>query len=88
MRILATNRVAIKVTYYPPTNHLGARYKADAGDRRVCWVSADYELMDDGNRDAAAVALVNKMGWGRNTVLVRGQHGYDSVYLMVPEDRL
>lgn len=82
MKIYRTNRVAIRTTFYGPTNHLGSRYKADAGDGRTCWVGADPRLHDEDNHIAAAVALCKRMGWDSRN-LISGCMGYDMVFLMI-----
>ena len=54
--------------FFGPTNHRGARIKADAGDGRSLTISYDYA---SGNRHAdAARALCVKMGW--TGTLVKG----------------
>lgn len=53
---------AIETRYLPCTNSRGSRVKAlcDAGTVTVPW---DHALDCDGNHDAAARALVSKLGW-------------------------
>ena len=53
---------AITTKYIGPTNSRGARVKAtcDAGTITISW---DHALNTEGNHDAAALALVRKLGW-------------------------
>jgi hypothetical protein len=53
---------AIITKYFGPTNFRGSRIKAscEAGSLTV---SYDYALNIDGNHDAAAKALAEKLGW-------------------------
>jgi hypothetical protein len=53
---------AIETRFYGPTNHRGARVKAtcEAGTITVPW---DDGLGVDENHDAAALALLRRLGW-------------------------
>lgn len=55
---------AITTKYLGPTNFRGGRIKAQAwaGSITVSW---DHALDTDGNHDAAALALVRKLGWDK-----------------------
>lgn len=58
-------RQAIVTRFLGPTNHRGARVKAtaDAGTVTVSW---DYALGIAENHQAAATALLDKLGWTRD----------------------
>jgi hypothetical protein len=55
-------RQAITTKHLPATNHRGSRIKAscEAGTITVSW---DYALDAQDNHKAAALALIQKLGW-------------------------
>lgn len=73
---------AVETKFLGPTDFRGARVKAsaEAGTVTVSW---DYALDVDENHDAAARALIVKMGWEDRT-WVRGTppYGRGNVYVI------
>lgn len=53
---------AIETRFVPPTNHRGARVRVRCAARSML-VSWDHSLGVDGNHDAAAKALAERLGW-------------------------
>ncbi len=94
IKIIESHRVTIQTTYYGPTNHRGARIKADAGMGRKVWVSyyADYDGTAAARKagsygdphDVAALTLMDKMGWS-DIDLFKGvvSNGTGHVYVMM-----
>lgn len=62
--------LAIQTRFIGPTNHRPARIQAHVtesaqdGKRRRVTVSWDHALNVNANHDAAAAALITKLGWG------------------------
>lgn len=80
---------AITTRFLGPTNHHGSRIKAtcDAGSITLPW---DHSLNSEGNHDAAAKALIRKLGWlDTREGWVRGWAGGGYVYcaFSCPVDR-
>ncbi len=58
--------IAIATTYHGPTDHRGSRIIArcaEAVPTRKITVDYDDGLNSDGNHKAAAIALIQKLGW-------------------------
>lgn len=58
---------AIKVRYLPPTDYQGARLKAVC-DREAVTIPFPYELDHAEGKQAAAQALLDKLGWDHGLV--------------------
>jgi hypothetical protein len=56
---------AITTKYFGATNYRGSRVKArcEAGSITLSW---DHALDSEGNHDAAALALIHKLGWDQD----------------------
>jgi hypothetical protein len=52
----------IVTKYHGPTNTRGSRISASCAAGRIS-LAYDHALNADGNHDAAALALINKLGW-------------------------
>ena len=62
--------------YLGPTNHRGSRYKAThTGNYTSVTLSADYSMTAEANHIEAALALVEKLGWGGDYVGGHTQNG-------------
>lgn len=79
---------AIRTRFVGPTNSRGSRVIADAGDRQsTVTVSWDHALNSEQNHAAAALAVVNKMGWNTeyHTPITGGQHGNAYYWVFTPK---
>ena len=54
---------AIECKYLAPTDHRGSRIKASSGKGVSITIPYDYGLSDYERYEAAALALIEKMGW-------------------------
>ena len=76
---------AIETKFFGPTNHRGARIRVRC-QARTMFVAWDHALGVEGNHDAAAQTLAEKLGWrgkwfaGGNTI------GSGNVYVNVTND--
>jgi hypothetical protein len=80
---------AITTRYIGPTNFRGSRVKATCQARSLT-LSWDSALDSEANHDAAAVALVRKLGWDQDCYgkrLVRGgsPDGRGNVYVFASD---
>lgn len=79
---------AIRTRFAGPTNYRGSRVIADAGDSasRVT-LSWDHSLNSEQNHAAAAIAVVEKMGWNTeyHTPITGGQHGNAYYWVFLPK---
>ena len=73
---------AIVTKYHGPTDHKGARISANDGDGNRVTISYPYELSGEAVHKAAAVALMEKMGWTGELVAGALKTGY--AFVMVP----
>ncbi len=80
---------AIMTKYYGPTNTRGSRIKAWCSGGSVS-VTYDHALSSEANHDAAALKLVEKMGWAgdRFNKLARGGMETGNVYVWVNEQTM
>ena len=77
---------AIITRYLGPTNHRPSRIKASAGKAGSITVSWDYDLPDNisANHRAAALALMEKLGWDRKLVSCETEEF--NVHVMLPKE--
>lgn len=78
-------RQAIAVRFYGPTNSRGSRYTATAQAGRMT-VNANYDLNNEENHRAAALALCAKFGWNKTEELFGGVLK-DGTYVFVFADK-
>jgi hypothetical protein len=71
---------AIKTKYKGPTNTRGSRIIASDEDGNKVTISYPYELSGEDCHRKAAVALCEKMGWGRDLVSGSLKNGYVFVF--------
>lgn len=71
---------AIIVKYFGPGNVRSSRYKATDSDRNSVILSADDRLSHEGNCDAAAIVLCEKMNWLEHDLVRGGLPNGDHVY--------
>ena len=67
---------AIFTKYHGPTNYKGSRISASDEDNNRITISYPYELSGEACHLAAALALCEKMGWGRDLVGGSLKNGY------------
>lgn len=78
--IINSHYQAITTKYLGPTNHYGERIKATCYSGSIT-VGYDYALNDNENHDAAAAALVAKMGWSGDYIGGGSPCGRGNVYV-------
>lgn len=71
---------AITTKYLPYTNSRPSRIKAEAFARSLT-IPYDHSLSTDKNHEAAAVALIEKLGWGGIWYVGGMPHGNGNVYV-------
>ena len=74
---------AIETKYHGPTNSRGSRFSAKDSDGNRVTLPHDYALNSYANHEAAAVALVQKMGWGPARIIGGAtREGYAFVFVI------
>src|SRR5688500_14633275 len=81
------NMTAIATKYHGPTDTCGSRISATAEGGLRATISYPHEYDSDGAHNEAALALIDKMGWGGTWVGGGAPDGKGNVYVCVPNGR-
>ena len=74
---------AIECKYLAPTDHRGSRIKATAGKGISITIPYPYELSHEHVYEAAALALIEKMGWQAEGKIKGGYTDAGMVFVFV-----